>query len=65
VGVPQTAAEEAAARRCVRRGQGFGSEAWVKKTVEQLGQEITIQAIGRPRERRGQGAWFQLEENGW
>jgi putative transposase len=63
VNAPHTAAEEAAVRRSVRRGQPFGSEAWVKKTVEQLGQEKTIQPIGRPRKRPGQGAWLPFEEN--
>jgi len=44
---PQTAVEESAAGSSVRPGQPFGSEAWMKKTVEQLEQEITIQPIGR------------------
>jgi putative transposase len=64
VNAPQTAAEETAVPRSVRRGQAFGSGGWVKRTVEQLGQEITIQAIGRPRQRPGQGAWLAFEGNG-
>jgi len=64
VNAPQTAAEETAAGSSVRRGQPFGSEGWVKRTVEQLGQEITIQPIGRPRKRSGRSAWLAFEEKG-
>lgn len=49
VNEPQTAAELEALRRCVARGQPFGSEPWVRETTERLGLERTLRPRGRPR----------------
>jgi len=49
VNEPQTEAEVTAIRRCVRRGQPFGSERWIERTAKALGLESTLRARGRPR----------------
>jgi putative transposase len=49
VNKPQTEAELDAIRRCVTRGQPFGSAAWQKKVTRQLGLEYTFRPRGRPR----------------
>ena len=54
VNEPQTAAELAAVRRCVRRGSPFGQEPWVQRTVAQLGLQSTLRPRSRPPQRRGQ-----------
>jgi putative transposase len=48
---PQTEAELEAVRQSVRRGQPFGSEAWVAKTASRLGLETTLRPRGRPKKR--------------
>ena len=45
----QTEAELQALRKCVTRGQPFGSDAWVDDCVRKLGLESTIRPRGRPR----------------
>ena len=49
VNVLQHEAEVQAIRNCVRRGQPFGSDAWVRTTAERLGLQATLRARGRPR----------------
>lgn len=49
VNEPQTQAEVDALRRCVRRGQPFGSETWVRSAAKRLGLESTLQPRGRPK----------------
>ncbi len=49
VNEPETAAELASLRRCVKRGQPFGSPAWMEETAKQLHLESTIRPRGRPR----------------
>ena len=51
VSQPQTEAELEAIRRSLTRGQPYGSETWVRKTVEQLGLESTLRPRGRPRKK--------------
>ena len=46
---PQTEAELDALRRCVQRGQPFGEEAWVERTVRSFGLETTMRPRGRPK----------------
>jgi putative transposase len=50
VNQPETEAELAALRRCVNRGQPYGSHSWVQKCVERLGLESTIRPRGRPKQ---------------
>ncbi len=45
----QTDAEMNAIRRCVLRGQPFGSPNWVERTAKTLGLESTLRRPGRPR----------------
>lgn len=45
---PQSEAELEALRRCMQRGQPFGSEVWVKRTAARLGLASTLRARGRP-----------------
>lgn len=55
----QSEAELAAVRRCATRGQPFGSEAWIRRTVERLGLEGTLRPRGRPKQEghiRGKGS---------
>lgn len=49
VNEPQTEVELEALRRCVTRGQPFGSEVWARHTARRLGLEATLRARGRPR----------------
>jgi len=44
-----TAGEEDALRRCIRRGQPFGSETWAAQTAQRLGMLSTMRSSGRPR----------------
>ena len=44
----QSEAEVEALRRCVQRGQPYGSAAWCKRTAIRLGLESTFQPRGRP-----------------
>jgi len=46
---PQTEAEVDAIRRCVARGQPYGSRDWVCRTAKELGLESTLRAPHRPR----------------
>jgi putative transposase len=48
VNAPQTAADEAAILRCVRRGQPFGTAAWLEKTAKSFGLQSTQRRPGRP-----------------
>ena len=52
VNTPQTAAEEAAVRRCSRRGRPFGSSAWTEQTVVKLGLQTTLHTRGGQRKNR-------------
>jgi putative transposase len=45
----QTAAEVEALRMSLERGRPFGSEAWQKRTAEELRLESTFRARGRPK----------------
>jgi REP-associated tyrosine transposase len=49
VNEPQTDAELNALRRCVLRGQPFGSPEWIEQTAKQLGLESILRSRGRPR----------------
>jgi putative transposase len=51
VNVAQNQRELDALRRSVERGQPFGGERWVKRTVQRLGLEHTFRPRGRPRKR--------------
>jgi putative transposase len=48
VNEPQTEAELQAIRRSVKRGQPFGSEAWVAAAAERLHLQQTLRPQGRP-----------------
>ena len=45
----QTQAELEALRRCGKRGQPFGSEAWIETTAKELNLESTLRPRGRPK----------------
>ena len=49
VATPHTEAELAALRCSVQRGQPFGTEPWVKRTVAAFGLETTLRPRGRPK----------------
>ena len=49
VNEPQTQAEVEALRRCVTRGQPFGSEIWVQRAAQRLGLEAALRPRGRPK----------------
>lgn len=49
VNEPQTEAELEALRRCVERGQPFGSAGWIEATARQLRLESTLRSRGRPK----------------
>ena len=49
VNQPQTESEVAAIRRSVNRGTPLGSPAWTKRTVKQMGLEVTTHPRGRPK----------------
>jgi putative transposase len=53
---PQTEAELAALRRCVQRGQPYGSDAWVKQTADHLGLQSTLRPRGRPQRATEKGS---------
>ena len=46
---PETEEELESVRRSVKRGQPFGSDAWVKKTCVKMNLECTLVPQGRPR----------------
>ena len=52
VNQPLTEAELKAIRRCVNKGQPYGSDTWVKATAGKLGLESTMRRRGRPRKVR-------------
>jgi putative transposase len=60
---PQTAAEEEALRRCIRRNRPYGSAAWVVRVAKALGLEATLRPPGRPRKAKAQATLFP-KENG-
>ena len=45
----ETDAELEALRRCVKRGQPFGTDQWIEETAKQLNLESTLRSRGRPR----------------
>jgi putative transposase len=47
------AGELDACRRCVQRGQPFGSDRWVRYAAKRLGLEATLRPRGRPRKPPG------------
>lgn len=49
VNEPQTEAELEALRRCTKRGQPYGSEAWIERTARKLNLESTLRPRGRPK----------------
>ena len=49
VNAAQTEAELEAIRRSVVRGQPYGSDRWIQRTVKRLGLESTLRKRGRPR----------------
>jgi len=49
VNQPQSKAELEAIRRCLRRGQPYGGEAWTQRTARKLGLQSTLRPRGRPR----------------
>jgi len=50
----QTRGELDALRRCVRRGQSYGTQPWCQQTIERLGLAWTIRPRGRPRKQDSQ-----------
>src|SRR5262249_13855234 len=58
VNQPQHEAELEAIRRCVQRGQPYGTDAWVKRAAHRLGLATTLRPRGRPRKsaEKGPGA---------
>ena len=53
---PQTGAELEALRRCVARGQPYGSESWVQRITRRLSLEGTLRPRGRPRRASQKGS---------
>ncbi len=53
---PQTGAELEALRRCVARGQPYGSESWVQRITRRLSLEGTLRPRGRPRRASEKGS---------
>jgi putative transposase len=49
VNLPQSDAEMEALRKCVKRGQPFGDNAWVTRTAKHLELEPSLRPRGRPR----------------
>jgi len=64
VNAPQTVSAEAAIRRCNRRGQPFGSAAWIDGTVKSFGLQSTQRRPGRPRRPSQAGQLLLFAENG-
>ena len=50
----ETAAELAALRKCVARGNPYGNERWQRTTVAALGLESTLRPRGRPRKQNNE-----------
>lgn len=46
---PQTASEEEAIERSIRKGNPFGDEKWVKEVVKKFNLEQTMKGVGRPK----------------
>lgn len=53
---PQTAAELETLRKCVARGQPYGTAAWVQRMSRRLNLESTLRPRGRPRTHSSKGA---------
>jgi putative transposase len=49
---PQTASELEQVRQCVRRGRPLGEEDWQRRVCRELGLEMTLRPLGRPRKGR-------------
>jgi putative transposase len=49
VNAPQTEAELAALRKCIRRGSPLGDPVWTDETIRKLGLQSTIRPRGRPK----------------
>lgn len=49
VNMPLTATETDAMRRCINRGEPFGSEEWVERIARRLGLTALLRPRGRPR----------------
>jgi hypothetical protein len=49
VNTPLTAKELSRVRVCIKRGQPYGDDGWVRQTVNDLGLEHTVRPEGRPR----------------
>jgi putative transposase len=56
VNAAQTEAELTALRRCVERGQPYGSETWVKRTSVRMGLTSTLRPRGRPKKVNNKGS---------
>lgn len=52
---PQTEAEVAALRRCVRRGRPYGGGSWAAATAARLDLAASLRPLGRPRKSPGDG----------
>ncbi len=50
VNKPQTGADLETLRRCVTRGQPYGSAGWMQRVARRLGLEGTFRPRGRPKE---------------
>ena len=50
---PMTKKEQESMQRCIKRGQPFGSDDWIRQTAEQLRLESTLRPPRRPRKSRG------------
>jgi putative transposase len=48
VNTPQTEAELAALRECIRRRRPYGDAVWTKQTAGSLGLEASLRPLGRP-----------------
>jgi len=64
VNEPQNICEEEAIRRCGRRGQPLGREAWSGQVVKTFGLESTLRPPGRPRKPSPAEPFPLFEENG-
>jgi len=62
VNKPQTEAEVAAVRNCIRRSTPFGTDAWRRSSAVRLGLESTLRPRGRPMKSSNKETW-QLAED--
>ena len=49
VNQPLTTKERQRVQECIQRGRPYGSDAWVRETVAELGMEHTVRSEGRPK----------------